>query len=63
MSRPLEYCCECSETTERAGQGEDSLYTDSGNMGPFCEECWDNITYWRALADTYYNKLLKREKQ
>jgi hypothetical protein len=39
MSRPLERCCECDTPTGRAGKGEDSLYTDSGE-GPFCEDCF-----------------------
>lgn len=35
----LEYCCECGNPTERAGLGEDSLYTEDGE-GPFCWNCF-----------------------
>ncbi len=52
MSRPLEYCCVCDAPTGRAGQGEDSLYTSSGKLGPYCEDCWDNVEFWRELADS-----------
>ncbi len=38
----LEYCCECGEPTERAGRGEDSLYTDD-DEGPFCSDCWHKL--------------------
>ena len=35
----LEYCCECGEPTENAGELEDSNYTEDGN-GPFCWDCF-----------------------
>ena len=38
----FEYCCKCGEPTGRAGQGEDSLYTNEGK-GPFCYECWVEV--------------------
>lgn len=41
--RPLERCCLCDEPTGRAGKGEDSLYTVSGDTGPFCENCFDSL--------------------
>ena len=36
----LERCCDCDDTTGKAGQSEDSLYTSNG-VGPFCETCWN----------------------
>ncbi len=36
----LEYCCECNAPTGRAGQAEDSLFTED-DRGPFCWPCWD----------------------
>lgn len=46
---PIEYCCECEAPTGRAGRGEDSLYV--GDAGPYCEECWDDASYWRKRAE------------
>ena len=37
----LEYCCDCSGPTGRAGRGEDSLFTD--DAGPYCPECWEKL--------------------
>lgn len=39
----LEYCCECSAPTGRAGRLDDSIYIGSpdGEIGPLCEECYD----------------------
>ena len=34
-----ERCTDCDEPTERAGKGDDSLYTNEG-VGPFCEQCF-----------------------
>lgn len=34
-----EYCALCDDPTGRSG--EDSLYSDDGNGGPYCEECYD----------------------
>ena len=34
----LEYCCECSGKTGRAGRADDSLFIDDN--GPFCLECF-----------------------
>lgn len=39
--RPLEYCVCCGEATGRAGIGEDSLYCDACDRGPFCPACWE----------------------
>jgi hypothetical protein len=39
----LERCCNCDDPTGRAGRGEDSLYLDAINAGPFCQRCWDAI--------------------
>ena len=41
--KTLEYCCECEQTTDRAVEGEDSLYDDETGEGPYCEECWDHL--------------------
>lgn len=35
----LEYCCECGSPTGKAGKGEGSLFTETGD-GPFCQECF-----------------------
>ena len=35
----LEHCCECGNSTGRAGKGEDSLYTEDGD-GPLCWDCF-----------------------
>ena len=40
--KKYEYCCQCGEATGRAGVGEDSLYT--ANAGPFCEDCYPEVT-------------------
>ena len=37
----IELCSECEEPTGRAGAGEDSLYSDDGETGPFCEGCFE----------------------
>ncbi len=60
--RPLEYCCACDAPTGRAGQGEDSLYTDSGDLGPYCEDCWGSVESWRKWADLLHqdNKRMRR---
>ena len=41
MSKTLEMerCCACDADTGRAGEGEDSLYTDGD--GPFCDDCYE----------------------
>lgn len=36
----LEYCYVCDEPTGRAGKGEDSIYCDVCDKGPFCFLCW-----------------------
>ena len=38
--RPLELCFVCDEPTGRAGKGEDSLYCDECDKGPYCPECF-----------------------
>ena len=38
--RPLEYCFICDEPTGRAGKGEDSLYCDECDKGPYCPDCF-----------------------
>lgn len=35
-----EHCSQCGERTGRAGRGEDSIYCDECEAGPFCEQCW-----------------------
>jgi len=37
----IERCYICDEPTGRAGRGEDSLYCDECDSGPYCSECWD----------------------
>ena len=37
----MERCCSCDEYTGRAGKGEDSLYCDEHDSGPYCEDCWE----------------------
>lgn len=53
---PLEHCCNCDEPTGRAGEGEDSLYTDIYNLGPYCEDCWNDALLWREQADSLENE-------
>lgn len=36
-----EICCSCGEHTGRAGAAEDSIYFNE--VGPFCEDCYDDI--------------------
>lgn len=36
----FEECCVCGSHTGRAGRGDDSIYCDDCDMGPFCEGCW-----------------------
>ncbi len=36
----LEYCALCDEATGRAGRGEDSIFCDECEDGPFCTDCW-----------------------
>lgn len=36
----LELCFICDEPTERAGKGEDSLYCDECDKGPYCPDCF-----------------------
>lgn len=55
INRPLECCCQCHESTGRGRQDEDSLYTESGNLGPYCENCWDDAEYWREYADELFS--------
>ena len=38
--RPLEHCFICDEPTGRAGKGEDSLYCDECDKGPYCPDCF-----------------------
>ena len=35
-----ETCCECGCATGRAGRGDDSMYCDDCDAGPFCEDCY-----------------------
>ena len=37
----IERCFFCSEPTERAGKGEDSIYL--GELGPFCITCYEQV--------------------
>ncbi len=50
MSVYDEICCQCENPTRRAGRGNDSLYTDN-DLGPYCEDCWQDGDYWRTLAE------------
>lgn len=38
----FERCCECDETTGRAGRGDDSIYVevDGKEIGPLCLDCF-----------------------
>ena len=40
----FETCCECDGLTDRAGRGEDSLYCEDCEAGPFCNNCFDKHT-------------------
>lgn len=37
----LEHCLACGDPTGRAGRGDDSIYCDQCECGPFCEKCID----------------------
>ena len=52
MCERREECCECGNLTGRAGQAEDSLYTEAGK-GPFCEDCFDlvNLGYQEGVDE------------
>jgi len=39
MFKTPERCCVCDDETERAGQGDDSLYGLDG-CGPYCPMCY-----------------------
>jgi len=43
MSEPLteERCFICDSATGRAGQSDDSLFTQ--DLGPFCSDCWNRL--------------------
>jgi hypothetical protein len=36
----LECCFICDDLTGRAGEGEDSLYCDECDKGPYCSNCF-----------------------
>lgn len=49
-----EHCFLCDSPTGRAGIAEDSLY-DKAGCGPYCEECWDEMTELTIEAEKYFN--------
>lgn len=50
---PQEHCRVCACPTGRAGRGDDSLYCEACDVGPFCEDCWaeHHIAHEEAKAD------------
>jgi hypothetical protein len=42
MASNLRYeeCAVCGDATGRAGRGDDSIYCDDCDDGPFCLDCW-----------------------
>lgn len=63
----LEYCCECSAPTGRAGRYDDSIFIGGyfdEEIGPLCEECRSNYRVCEecgkviehAKDGTYYAK-------
>lgn len=38
-----ELCIWCGCATGKAVVNEDSLYSDSLGIGPFCNECWEDL--------------------
>ena len=58
-----ECCCQCFEHTGRAGRGEDSLFTEEGDLGPYCQSCWDDVEYWRGLAGEMMQALRDKTEQ
>lgn len=40
----LEECIECHAYTGKAGPGDGSLYCDSCDRGPYCDECIEETT-------------------
>lgn len=61
--QPYERCDICDELTRRAGKGEDSLYCDECDKGPFCSECWDvhhndeRLTSARVIMEKFVGKV------
>ena len=53
----FESCCQCDENTGRADRGEDSLYTEEGDVGPYCATCWDDAEYWQSFAGELISSL------
>lgn len=65
MSGRYEYCFKCGDPTGRAGRGEDSIYDDADDSGPYCETCWAAHKQEQAMtAQTDRERLteLLREK-
>ncbi len=58
MELKIERCCACDEPTDKAGQGEDSLYTDSG-IGPFCGSCYEGAVNVEIIYVEEVNRLAK----
>lgn len=46
-----ESCQRCGDETGHAGRGEDSLFCDDCDLGPFCRPCWDIHVWKHAKAD------------
>ena len=47
----LERCFACDEPTGRAGKGEDSIYCEYCDRGPFCPECFQKHEDGQIVVD------------
>lgn len=59
----LEYCFKCGNATGRAGRGEDSLYDDTDDSGPYCEECWPEREAQKEAELNAVDDRLREEKR
>ena len=62
--RELERCYDCDEPTGRAGRGDDSLYCEYCDKGPFCPDCFNghSLDCCTAKLATALERLEKLEK-
>jgi len=44
MATQVEFCIECNNETGKAGVGNGSLYTERGDLGPYCDDCFPEYT-------------------
>lgn len=57
-----EMCVNCDRPTGRAGRGDDSLYCEECDEGPFCAECWAEHHNGNTLAARLHDVEAERDK-